>query len=111
MIQTKFKTKAIIESKLLEAMQKIDEANALIVNTFNDNHHENVYSLESSKKQIKTVLNKDYDSLARKRKTKRISVAPNSLKKSFCKCNWPLIRTGTSKIAEYCGNCGKDIPK
>lgn len=27
----------------------------------------------------------------------------------LCECSWPLIRTGTSERAEYCGNCGNDI--
>lgn len=31
------------------------------------------------------------------------------LKGTLCECSWPLIRTGTSEKAEYCGNCGKDI--
>ena len=30
-------------------------------------------------------------------------------KGTLCECNWPLVRTGTSERAEYCGNCGKDI--
>ena len=30
-------------------------------------------------------------------------------KGTLCECSWPLIRTGTSKKAEYCGNCGKDL--